>query len=199
MQKLLVSSVFIILLSLNSSAFAIQPNYDELEENTITETTKPSVIIPQGSYFRGFLGQTVSSEFNNTDDIVKILITSDFTIEDRIILPKNSVFLGQIKGLQKAQQGLDGTFAIDIIALFYPDGRQFPVKGYVIAKGNSKIFGGGFSKRTGYKTTLHRSECFGRKGVLQLQQNGPRSIGKETKINMGDLVTILVENEIRID
>ena len=199
MRKLLISLSAITLLCCTTTAtYAIYGDYEEFN-NEITEEQIIPTIIPKGSYFRGLIGQTISSEFNNTDDFVKILITSDFILNDKIILPKNSVFVGQIKGLQKAQQGMDGVFSIDIIALASADGKQYPAKGYIVSKGTSRVFGGAFSKRTGHKTTLHRSECFGPKGVLQLQQNGPRSIGKETKIEMGDVVTIVLEEEIKLD
>lgn len=198
MQKVLTYLSLILLLGFTSNtALAIYGDYEEFspEEETINQ----QLTIPKGMFFRGFIGQTVSSEFNNNNDIIKILITSDFVLNDNILLPKNSLFIGTVKNLQKAQQGMDGTFAIDIIGLVYPDGRQFPAKGYIVSSGNKRTFGGNFSKRSGHKTTLHRSESFGRKGTMQLQQNGPRKIGKETKITMGDLVTFVLEEEINLN
>lgn len=189
-------TMFVALMS--SRALAVYGHFDEFENDT-QNLNKVNLIIPKGSFFRGFIGQTISSEFNNNGDVVKILITSDFSLNDKIILPKNSVFVGTIKNLEKAQQGRNGFFSIDLNSLIFPDNRQFSAKGYLIANNNSRIFGGEFSKRSGYKTTLHRSASFGNKGTLQLQQNGPRTIGKETKINMGQFVTIVLEEPIEIN
>ena len=198
MRKLFPLFLAIVFCLFSNPSFAIYGQYDEFNDTDEVESELPP-IIPKGSFFRGFMGQTVSSEFNNDNDIVKILIVSDFILNDKVILPKNSVFVGHVKSLEKAQQGRNGLFSIDIDYLIIPDGRQYESKGYLVAKKGARVFGGEFSRRSGHKTTLHRSACFGNKGTLQLQQNGPRIMGKETKINMGEFVTILLEEAIQID
>jgi len=197
MFKLFLLFFTMLFCFVSSPVLAIYGQYDEFGEVEI-EKELPFVI-PKGSFFRGFMGQTVSSEFNNDNDIIKILITSDFILNDKVILPKNAVFIGHVKSLEKAQQGRDGFFSIDIDYLIFPDGRQFESKGYVVSNKGGRVFGGAFSRRSGHKNTLHRSACFGNKGTLQLQQNGPRIMGKETKILMGDFVTIVLEEQIKID
>lgn len=191
---------FIIALAILSTTNCAQALYGNFEEfNQPEDTQQQELIIPEGSFFRGYIGQTVSSEFNNNGDLVKILITSDFTIKDKVILPKNSIFLGVISGLEKAQQGRDGMFSIDITNILFPDGKTLKAQGYVVSSKKDRVFGGGLSKRSGHKSSLHRSVAFGRKGTLQLLQNGPRKVGEETKIQMGQFVTILIEKPINVD
>ena len=90
MRKLFLFFLTIMLCLCSSSAFALYGQYDEF--NVVQDEETVPAIIPKGSFFRGFIGQTVSSEFNNNNDVVKILINSDFILNDKIILPKNSLF-----------------------------------------------------------------------------------------------------------
>jgi len=177
--------------------YALYGHFAEFDQPQ--EEQKINLVIPAGSFFRGILGQTVSSEYVNYQDKIKILIPSDFTIDNYVILPKNSLFIGTISSVGKAQRGMDGYFSIDIIGLMLPDGRQLEAKGFVSFGKNSKIYGGAFSRRAGHKNTLHRASANGPKGVLLLQQDGPRMMGKEAKINMGDIVNIVLETPIKLD
>ena len=200
MKKLLGFLLLIVIGSCISPAFGIYGSYDEYnEESSSYEENYQPLIIPKGSIFRGMIGQTVSSEYNNNGDIIKILVPSDFIYENRVVVPKNSMFVGQVYALEKAQQGRNGLFSINVIGIIFPDDRQIPLKGYVTSVKSNKVFGGEFSRRSGHKTTLHRASPNGRKGVLQLQQNGPRVMGKETFIKMGDLVTIVIEEAANVE
>ena len=177
-------------------SYALYGNYDEFAQEEAEYKTP--LIIPKGSIFRGFMGETVSSEFNNEGDIIKVLIPSDFIFDNEIIVPKNSIFLAQVKNLEKAQQGRNGLFSVDIIGLVFPDGRKYEIKGYIPSGKNNRVFGGEFARRSGHKTVLHRASPNGRKGVMQLLQNGPRIMGKETMLRMGDFVTIIIEEPINV-
>ena len=199
MKKLLELIAIFVIVACITPAYGIYGNYDEYAaEDTFSENSN-TLIIPKGSVFRAFIGQTVSSEFNNNGDMIKFLVPSDFIYENKVIVPKNTIFVGQIYNLEKAQQGRDGLFSINIVGMVFPDGRQFAIKGYVPSKKDNRVFGGDFSRRSGHKTTLHRASPNGRKGVLQLQQNGPRVMGKETRIQMGDFVTIITEEAVNVE
>ena len=197
MRFFIVALICIIGLIYSSNSFALYGNYDEFT-NASEEKIYPKKIL-KGSFFRGFISQTVSSEYNNSGDFIKVLLNSDYILNDEILIPKNSYFIGQISNLQKAQRGQDGYFSINIIQLVLPDGKNYSTKGYIISSKKSKTFGGNFSRRAEYKTTLHRGTPVGRKGTLYLQQNGPRMMGNETKIKMGEMVTILIEEELNLD
>lgn len=198
MKFFLYILICFISITISFKASALYGQYDEFIPNEIKEEVNIKKI-QKGSFFRGFISQTVSSEYNNYGDVVKILLNSDYIINNEVLIPKNSYFIGQISNLQKAQRGRDGYFSIDIIRLVFPDGKQFNTKGYIVNSKNSRIFGGKFAKRSGYKTTVHRASPVGARGVLYLQQNGPRIMGDETKIKMGELVTILIEEEINLN
>lgn len=198
MIRRFILSLFAFLTIATPPANALYGNYDEFLSD-VTNEEKINLVIPKNSFFRGIISQTVSSEYNNSGDIVKVLISSDYILNDKVILPKNSLFFARIANLNSAQQGRNGYFSIDIIQLVLPDGRIFSASGYVISSKSNRIFGGEFSKRSGHKTTLHRSSPFGRKGSMQLLQNGPRIMGEETKLKMGTIVTIVLTEEINLN
>ncbi len=153
------------------------------------------MVIQKGSYINGILVQTVSSEFNNKQDAVKFLVTQNFYINNEIVLPKNSVFVGYISDLKKAEQGRNGYFSIDFYGIILPTGETIPMKGHLWSSSSSNIFGGELTRRSGYKKTMHRSECFGRRGILQLNQYGPRILGSETKIKAGTEMVIIFDED----
>jgi len=177
-------------------ALAEYGHFDEFD--TIKQEQQVHHVIPKGSFFRVFLGQTVSSEFNNNGDYIKLLVPSDYLMNNTIVIPQNAVFIGVVKNLGKAQRGMDGYFSIDVVGLVFPDGRQFNTQGYV-SFGKSRVLGGAFTRRVGHRDVLHRAQANGSRGILQLKQNGPRVMGKETRLKMGTFVEMVLESNIDID
>ena len=110
-------------------------------------------IIYKGSYINGIVVQTISSEFNNVDDAVKFLITQNFYINNKIVLPKNSVIIGYISELKKAEQGRDGYFAVNYYKVILPSGETLPIKGHLLSESSSNIIGGKLTRRSGYRIT----------------------------------------------
>ena len=64
---------------------------------------------------------------------------------------------------------------------------------------DNRVFGGNFARRSGHKTVLHRSAAFHRKGTLQLLQNGPRIMGKETKLPAGQVINVYIKEPVKIE
>ena len=162
----------------------------------ITARSFADSYIPKGSFVNGILAQTISSEFNNKQDAVKFLITQDFYSDNTIIIPKNSVFIGYVSDLKKAEQGRNGYFSVDFYGMLLPTGETIPMKGHLFSSSSSNILGGELTRRSGYKKTMHRSECFGRRGILQLNQYGPRILGSETKIKAGSEMVIMLDEDM---
>ena len=177
-------------------SFALYGAYEEFQKE---EEIQNSLTIPAGSFYSAMLGETVSSEFNNNGDVIKILVSSDYTIANKVLIPKYSIFVGVVTNLEKAQRGQDGYFSIDVIGLVFPDGRKFDVKGYIPSSKDNRVFGGNFARRSGHKTVLHRSAAFHRKGTLELLQNGPRIMGKETKLPAGQVINVYISEPVKIE
>ncbi|MCQ2958256.1 MAG: hypothetical protein MJ180_05075 [Candidatus Gastranaerophilales bacterium] len=198
MKKIFLLISILILCCSIKPAFALYGHYDEFDENYRDEETEMPLIIPAGSFFRAMLGQDVSSEFNNNGDVIKLMVNSDYSIDNKVLIPKYAMFIGVVRNLEKAQRGRDGYFSIDIIGILFPDGRKFDVKGCIYASKNDKVFGGGFARRAGHKSVLHRATTYGHMGAMQLMQNGPRIMGKETKVQMGEVLNVYINEPVRI-
>ena len=162
---------------------------------TFSQDVFAEMVIQKGSYINGVLVQTISSEFNNKQDAVKFLITQDFYINNTVVLPKNTLFVGFVSNLKKAEQGRNGYFSVDFYGIILPTGETIPMKGHLWSNSSSNIFGGELTRRSGYKKIMHRSECFGRRGILQLSEYGPRILGSETKIKAGTEMVVIMDED----
>jgi len=200
MKKFLLITLIIIAgYIIAKPSFALYGSYDEFQNKNQEKEQQTSLTIPAGSFYSVMMGETVSSEFNNNGDIIKILVSLDYTIGNKVLIPKYAMFIGVVTNLEKAQRGRDGLFSIDVIGLVFPDGRKYDVKGYIPASKDNRVFGGNFARRSGHKTVVHRSSCFHRRGVLQLSQNGPRVMGKETKVLSGEIHNVYIKEAVKIE
>ncbi len=162
---------------------------------TFCQKSFAEMVIQKGSYINGVLVQTISSEYNNPQDAVKFLITQDFYINNTVVLPKNTLFVGFVSNLKKAEQGRNGYFSVDFYGIILPTGETIPMKGHLWSSSSSNIFGGELTRRSGYKKIMHRSECFGRRGILQMSEYGPRILGSETKIKAGTEAVVMMDED----
>ena len=87
--------------------FALYGAYEEFQNNQEEQTSLTS---PAGSFYSAMLGETVSSEFNNNGDVIKIMVSSDYTIGNKVLIPQYSMFIGVVTNLEKAQRLLDERF-----------------------------------------------------------------------------------------
>lgn len=162
---------------------------------TFSQKGFSETVLSKGSYINGILVQTISSEFNNKQDAVKFLITQDFYINNTVVLPKNSLFVGFVSDLKKAEQGRNGYFSVDFYGIILPTGETIPMKGHLWSSSSSNYFGGELTRRSGHKKIMHRSECFGRRGILQMSEYGPRILGSETKIKAGTEMVVILDED----
>ncbi|MDD3594415.1 MAG: hypothetical protein PHX18_07300 [Candidatus Gastranaerophilales bacterium] len=194
-----ISIIFLAVLFLSFFSPSNVYAYGDLQE-VLPQKTKPSkgITIPKGTFFRVNLMQTISSEFNKSNDEVKAIVLSDFSILDNIIIPQKSVFAGTILDLKKAEQGRDGYFFVDFDRIILPDGNIIEIKAHLYVTSGSKMIGGALSPRIGHKTTMFRVAAFGTRGIMQLQPDGPRVMGQETKIKAGSEILVELDEPLKL-
>ena len=66
----------------------------------------------------------------------------------------------------------------------------------MILSKNNGIIGGEFAPKSAYRTVLHRTQ--GLSGVQVLVPHGEGMMGQETKLNAGEEVNIILNEEARI-
>lgn len=155
-----------------------------------------SCFLPKGSFYRGILQSSVSSEFNNEGDLVRVVNPHDIFIGKNLCIPKNSVFLGKVNYVQPAKKGVNGAFAVKFDTLMFPNSHKFVVDASLWSKKNG-IIGGDFSPKNGYRTVLHRAEGLD-PGAQVLVPYGESTMGSETQKKAGEEVNLILNDDVFI-
>lgn len=112
-------------------------------------------VLPRGSHIRVYPNSTISTLTHQEGDRVYFLNPSDLWIDEKNIIPKNSVFEGVITMLKMPIQGIDGAMAIQIIALHYPNGEITEFPGILQFEGSTTL-GGKLAPPISYNYAIHR-------------------------------------------
>ena len=152
-------------------------------------------VLPKGTFYRGILQASVSSDYSNEGDVVRIINPHDIFIGKKLCIPKNSMFLGTVNYVQPSKQGVNGAFSVKFDTLVYPSSQKVPINGMIWSKNNG-IIGGEFAPKSAYRTVLHRTQ--GLSGVQVLVPHGEGMMGQETKPNAGEEVNIILNEEVLI-
>ena len=142
-----------------------------------------------------FIQESISSDYSNEGDVVRIINPHDIFIGKKLCVPKNSIFLGTVNYIQPSKQGVNGAFSVKFDTLVYPSLQKIPINGMIWSKNNG-IIGGDFAPKSAYRTVLHRTQ--GLSGVQVLVPHGEGMMGQETKLNAGDEINIILNEEVRI-
>jgi hypothetical protein len=153
--------------------------------------------IQKGVFIKGILLKEVSSEINDLDDKVFLQNPFDIFIEDSIIIPKNSLLVGHISKIDKANTQQDGSLEIAIYKIVFPDRSAHLISAHVWSRNSKGIIGGGLTKRRGSRKVVHRSEGLGL-GAIQMLPDGPRVFGKETKLQAGSEIIIQMDQDFEL-
>ncbi|MFH0702973.1 MAG: hypothetical protein V2B14_05490 [bacterium] len=175
---------------LNTSIFAQNPSFNE-------NINSYKVNFPAGTIFKAILQYKISTELNNPEDKVYLIVPDDINIGKIICIPKNSKFIGKIIDLKKAQIGQNGYFNIVIETLQFPNDKEISILGHIWTKENTGKIGGEFTERTKYRKVPYYIEGIGI--IVQLVPDGPRQMGKETQQLSGSEWIIVLDKELNLD
>jgi hypothetical protein len=157
--------------------------------------------IPSGLFIKCILLREISSEVNKEGDIVTLQNPVDICVEGKILIPKNTIFTGRISQLSKAVEGQNGWFRFNIEKAIFPNENNSEIHGelcaHMLTTHPDGIIGGEFSPRTKYRKVVHRSKGF-KSGVAQLLPDGPRILGKETKLKAGTDIMIQLDKDFYV-
>lgn len=187
-----------VILTLTLVLLASLPSYSiEYIDIDPTLRTFKYQTIAKNTFLKGILMHEVSSEINSIGDRIKAYNLFDIMLEEAVAIPKNSIFIGHITEIEKAQQGRDGLMRISIDEINYPDGTKKAIEAHIYSKKENGIIGGDFTPRSDYRKVVHKSWGL-RTGVIQAIPDGPRLFGKETKLKAGTDITIQLDKDIKM-
>lgn len=153
-------------------------------------------VLPKGTFYRGILQESISSDYSNEGDVVRIINPHDIFIGKKLCIPKNSIFLGTVNYIQPSKQGVNGAFSVKFDTLLYPSLQKISINGMIWSKNNG-IIGGDFTPKNAYRTVLHRTQ--GLSGVQVLVPHGEGMMGQETKLNAGEEINIILNEEVQVN
>ncbi len=91
-------------------------------------------IINSGTAITGVLQEDISSKTSKNADVFSIMLPENYTVNDRLLIPQYSKFVGTIVAAapgKKASHGNPGNLQVSIQALVSPSGISIPVTAFI--------------------------------------------------------------------
>ncbi|MGD9580645.1 MAG: hypothetical protein AB7V50_04680 [Vampirovibrionia bacterium] len=144
-----------------------------------------SVTFPAGTYFSVVLQQPIDSSINKIDDLVEAIFTSDYYIDELLVIPEGSSAIGRIVYIERAHMGRNALVNIQFISIIGVNNAwETPVSASIIDKNSDGSIGGNLTPRTQVKLITHQVEHIG--AYNQALETGPRAMGQEIYIAPGE-------------
>ncbi len=91
-------------------------------------------VISAGTVLTGILQEDISSKKSKAGDVFSIMLIDDYKVNNQILIPKNSSFVGSVVSAAPAKKGLNGTpgsLQVSLQTLVSPDGTSIPVNAFI--------------------------------------------------------------------
>ena len=121
---------------------------------------------------------------------------ADVFIGTSNVIPKNSVYLGEVQEVLEAVEGINAAMKIKIYKVITPDKNEYALDANVYWKGSTKI--GGDLAAVSYYTKMPHYPGDWKRGALQLVPTTIREMGHPTVIRAGDEVTFIINNDLSL-
>lgn len=198
-----------------------QPNtggnsYGSLEYNPLANfwnniKTPNKNQIPENTILTGVLQEDISSKKSKPGDVFSIMLPENYTIDDRIMVPQYSKFVGTVVSVCPAKQaryGSPGTLQISIQSLVAPDGTSVPVTASIEynpnqapkldTKKSSFIPVGQFGKTLAYSVLYLGGSTTGRMGFPFLLGRTGTGGGKDFSLSQGELIPLKLTQPVDV-
>lgn len=144
-----------------------------------------SVTFPEGSYFCVILQQPIDSSINKVDDLIETVFTSDYYIDELLVIPNGSKAIGRITYIERAHMGRNSLVNLQFLSVIGPGNAwETPISASIVDKNSDGSIGGSLAPRTKVKLIAHQIEHIGM--YDQAVPTGPRAMGKELYIPPGE-------------
>ncbi len=91
-------------------------------------------IVDANTVLTGILQEDVSSKTSKPGDVFSILLADDYVVNDQVLIPKNSRFVGSVLAAAPAKKnlnGMPGNLQVSIQAIVNSVGVSVPVKAFI--------------------------------------------------------------------
>ncbi len=180
---------FTILLTIIIPVFAIQ-SISFAETNL---RNYKSIQLAKGSFLKAISQREISTSTAKAGDVEYFINPADVFVGTSNVIPKNSVYLGEVEEVMEAVEGINASMKIRIYKVITPDRNEFAINANVFKNGSTTI--GGDLAEVAYYTKMPHYPGDWKKGALQLVPTTIRSMGQPTVIRAGEEVTFIINDE----
>lgn len=170
-----------------------------LVKSVFAETTlrnyKP-ISIAKGSFLKAISQRDISTSTVKAGDVEYFINPADVFIGTSNVIPKNSVYLGEVEEVLEAVEGINAAMKIKIYKVITPERNEFTLDANVYWKGSTTI--GGDLAAVSYYTRMPHYPGDWKRGALQLVPTSIREMGHPTVIRAGDEVTFIINNDLSL-
>ena len=149
-----------------------------------------------GSFLKGISQRDISTSTVKVGDVEYFINPADVFVGESNIIPKDSVYLGEIEEVVAPVEGINASMKIKIYKVITPDKNEYALDAYVYKNGSTRI--GGDLAEVAYYTKMPHYPGDWKKGALQLVPTSIREMGHPTVIRAGDEVNFIINSELSL-
>jgi hypothetical protein len=167
-------------------------------------------LITSGTVLTGVLQEDISSKKNKAADIFSIMLPENYIVNDRLLIPQYSKFVGSIVSVspaKKARHGNPGNLQVSIQTLVSPDGASIPVNAFIDynpnennkinPKKSSGIPLGQWGKSAAY-SLFYLGGSFGSRAGVPSYYNKQTKGGKDFSLSKGELLPVRLTQSLDV-
>ena len=186
---------FILTISLFICTLCINFLAPKAESDTNLRNYKP-INIAKGSFLKAINQQDISTSTVKAGDVQYFINPADVYIGTSNVIPKDSVYLGEVEEVLEAVEGINAAMKIRIYKVITPSRDEYILDAYVYSKGSTTI--GGDLAPVAYYAKMPHYPGDWKKGALQLVPTSIREKGRPTVLRAGDEITFIINNDLSL-
>lgn len=190
MKRILILIIAIIISALYINNYANKAYCDSSLRNY-----KP-IQLAKGSFLKAISQRDISTSTAKVGDVEYFINPENIYIGTTNIIPKNSVYLGEVQEVREAVEGVNAAMIIKIYKIITPDKNEFLLDANVYWNGSTTI-GGDLSEVAYYDRMPHYPGDW-KRGALQLVPTSIRQMGHPTTIRAGEEVTFVINDDLSL-
>ena len=187
--------ILILIISIIVSALYVSTHANKAYSDSSLRNYKP-IQIAKGSFLKAISQRDISTSTAKVGDIEYFINPENVYIGTSNVIPKNSVYLGEVQEVREAVEGVNAAMIIKIYKVITPDKNEFALDANVYWKGSTTI-GGDLSEVAYYDKMPHYPGDW-KRGALQLVPTTIRQMGHPTTIRAGEEVTFVINNDLSL-
>lgn len=192
-KKVIGLSLLLLFASISSSSVCAEENCLGCQQ---PQPYQQNTLFQKGSHLRLTLLQPLSSKTASVGQKVLARVYQPVYQHENLVLDRNTLFIGYVKQVGRANYGQNGLLEIQFNTLQLPSGVMLGFASKCVTHQNKPFYGG-----EGTEGMLPERVPYRNLGLLDYNRvmlRGPRAKGTEWRFKTGDYVDIELESDLLI-